>query len=52
MEGKLPRGRPRTRWIDQIREDWEIEKKYKKRESGKMATAGDFSSLANPYFWK
>ena len=39
MEGKQPRGRPRTKWIDQIKKDIEmrgkIGKKYRKTGSGR-----------------
>ena len=54
--GKLPRGRPRTIWIDQIRkhvemrgENWEEIQENRKWES-KMA--GDFSVIVYQYLWK
>ena len=45
MEGKRLRGKHRTRWIVQIRKDIEIEKKYRKTGSGRIA------SLLNPTKW-
>ena len=50
---KRPRGRPRTTWISQIGKDIEMRgKKYKKTDSGKIYTAGDFSVIVYPYLWK
>ena len=48
MEGKQPSRRPRTRWIDQIRNDVEkwvgkIGNKHKKSGNGRIEMAGDFS---------
>ena len=56
MEGKWPRGRSKTRWIDQIRknikmrgENW---KKIQENRSGGIETAGDFSVIVDLYLWK
>ena len=50
MKRKRPRGRPRTRWIDQTRKDiemrGEIEKKYMK------ARSGDFFVIVYSYLCK
>ena len=47
IEGKQPRRKHRTRWIDQIRKDidiwWENEKKM---GSGRTEIAGDLSVIA------
>ena len=57
MEGKRVRGKPRTRWIDQIRKDIEMRvenwgKKYKKTGSVTVETAGNFCVIIDRYFWK
>jgi hypothetical protein len=53
MERKRPRGRPRTRKIDQIRKDIEMTekngKKYKKIGSRRIEMVRDFSIIVNPY---
>ena len=54
MERKLPRGRSRTRWTDQIRKDMEmrgkIGKKYEKGESLRIETSVDFSVIVDHIF--
>ena len=56
MNGKKPKGRPRTRRTDQIRKNIEIRgenwEKYKKTGSGRRETAVDFSVIVDPYLWK
>ena len=61
MEEKLPKGRPRTRWVDQIRKDILVyksegiganRKKYKKTRSGRMDMAGDLYVIVDLYLWK
>ena len=55
IEEKLPRGRPRTRWMDQIRKDIEMEGnigKNTKTGSGRIETARDFSVLVDLYLLK
>ena len=53
MEGKLPRGRPRARWIHQIRKDIEMRgenwEKFKKIGTGRMETPGDFPVIVDLY---
>ena len=55
MEGKRPKGRPRIRWMDQIRRNMEMKGKNwevtRKQEVG-VQTAGDFSVIVDPYLWK
>ena len=56
MEGKQPRGRLRTTWLDQIRKDTEMRGKsweeIQKTGSERIGTAGDFSVIFDPYLWK
>ena len=58
IEGKRLRERPRTRHIDQIRNEpgncEQIQKKEKEKKtgSGRMETAGDVSVMVEPYLWK
>ena len=55
MEGKGP-GRPRIRWIDQIRKYIKIRekigKKYKNTGSGTIEIPEDFSVIVDPCLWK
>ena len=57
MEGKRPRRRPKTKWIDQIRKDIEMtgenwEEIQDKTGSGQIETAGVLSVIVDPYLWK
>ena len=49
IEGKLPRGRPRTRWLDQIRKDIEMrgENWEEIQESRKLENKGGWRFLSN-----
>ena len=56
MEGKRPRGRPRTRWMDLIRKDIKIrdenwkEMQENRKWENRNKIAGDFSVIVNPFF--
>jgi hypothetical protein len=44
LRGRRPRGRPRTRWMDQVKREG--------RRNGKIGTDGDFFITINPEKWK
>ena len=51
MEGKQPRGRPRTKWIDQSRKDIKIRRKKLGRNTRKwnrIEMARDLSVIVDP----
>ena len=53
MEGNRPGGRPRTRWIDQIRMDIGTrEENWEEIQQVQEDFSGDFSVIVNQYIWK
>ena len=52
MEGKLPRGGPRIRWIDQIRKCAEMRGKIQENWKCGIEMTGDFSARVESYLSK
>jgi hypothetical protein len=55
LRGRIPRGRPRTRWMDQVMRD--VEKRGKKwtqvkQDGMERWTDGDFFVTVDPRNWK
>ena len=50
MEGKQPRGRPRTKWLYEIRKDIEMgEGNWEEIQENRRWENRDFSVIMNPY---
>jgi hypothetical protein len=55
MSGRRPRGRPHTRWIDQVKKDVKRRGDWRKvdeMQDGKTEAVGDPYAKVDPQVWK